>query len=127
MIPEASPALTSALEGVILVMLLALLYYALRILTAFKKGILERGWRIMSQGIIVLVAGELVTTVSYSVSLGGYLYQLGTGLDALGVCIVVLGLKSHCDIWLVGSKDPDQIQIQDQKIVTSLVSSEQEF
>lgn len=116
MIPPASAALTSALEAVILVMLVALLFYALKILTAFKKGILERGWKIISEGIIVLVAGEFVTAVSYSISLGGYLYQLGTGMDALGVCVVVLGLKSHCDIWLAGKKEKAEPLPVDEKV-----------
>ena len=52
----------------------------------------------------------MVTAVSYSISLGGYLYQLGTGLDAIGVIIVVLGLKSHCDVWLAGKETMKKVE-----------------
>lgn len=85
--------------------MVALLYYALRILTTFRKGMLEKGWKFIAQGIIVLVAGQFITTVSYSFPVGGYLYQIGTGVDALGVVFILLGAKIHLDVWSVGKND----------------------
>ena len=106
MIPAASSAVSLILEGIMSFLLIALLYYAMKILTSFKKGILERGWKFLSQGIIILVVGEIVITLSNSVPLGGYLFQLGIGIDAVGVCLAVLGFKSHYDIWTIGKEPP---------------------
>jgi len=115
MIPEASNLVTFVLEGVMSFLLIALLYYAMRILTSFKKGMLERGWKLLSEGIIILVGGELIITLSNYQSAGGYLFQLGIGVDALGVCFAILGFKSHSDIWKVGKehKEPEPVEAQD--------------
>ena len=108
MISEASNLVTFGLEGLVSFLLIALLYYALRILTSFKKGMLERGWKLICQGIIILVAGELVILLSDYQPTGGYLYQLGTGIDTLGLCLVILGLKAHYDIWRMGKEYRDK-------------------
>ena len=99
MIAQASTTVTLILEAIMSFLLIGLLFYAMKILTSFKKGILEHGWKLLSQGIIILVAGELVLDLSNSFPLGGYLFQLGLGIDAIGVCFAVLGFKSHYDIW----------------------------
>ncbi|HXQ91638.1 MAG TPA: hypothetical protein VN739_01435 [Nitrososphaerales archaeon] len=108
MIPEASNFVTFLLEGVMSVMLIALLFYALRILTSFKKGMLERGWKLLSQGIVILVVGELIISLSNYQSAGGYLFQLGIGVDAIGVGLAVFGFKSHHDIWRMGKEYRDK-------------------
>ena len=108
MVSEASSAVTLVLEGLMGFLLIGLLYYALRILTSFKKGMLERGWKFLSEGIILLVGGELLLTLSNYMSLGGYLFQLGIGIDAVGVCLALLGFKSHYDIWELGKGHPKE-------------------
>jgi hypothetical protein len=106
MVPAASNAVSLILEGIMSFLLIVLLYYAMKILTSFKKGMLERGWKYLSQGIIVLVVGEIVITLSNSFPMGGYLFQLGIAIDAVGVCLAVLGFKSHYDIWKIGKETP---------------------
>jgi len=100
----ASGALTGLLEATIAILLIALLYYALIILTTFKKGMLERGWKIISWGIIVLVVAQLTLALSEYVSVLGDLYQVGLAMDAIGVFLTVLGLKWHCDVWRAGNE-----------------------
>lgn len=109
MVAEASFVVTFILEGLTSFLLIALLYYALRILTSFKKGLLERGWRILSVGIILLVAGVLIMTLSNYITVGGYLYQLGIGINAIGVCLAVMGFKSHYDVWAIGKEDNSKV------------------
>jgi uncharacterized membrane protein HdeD (DUF308 family) len=99
---EASSFVTLALESIMSFLLIALLYYALKILTPFRKGMLEQGWKLLSQGIIILVVGELVITLSNYETMGGYLFQLGIGIDMVGVGFAVFGFKSHNDIWKMG-------------------------
>lgn len=102
MVAQASYLITFILEGITSFLLIALLYYGLRILTSFKKGMLERGWRILSVGIIFLVAGVLIMTLSSYIPVGGYLYQFAIGFNAVGICLAVLGFKSHYDVWSIG-------------------------
>ena len=102
MVLEASSSITVLLEGIMFFLLIALLYYATSILTSFKRGMLEKGWKYLSEGIIVLVAGEVLLEVSNYFPLGGFLYQLGIGIDAMGVILAVIGFRSHSSIWTIG-------------------------
>jgi hypothetical protein len=112
MVAESSNLVTLLLEGIMGFLLLGLLYYAMRILTSFKRGMLERGWRLLSVGIIILVAGELVLTVSNYNPVGGYLFQLGIGIDSIGVLLAVLGFKSHFEIWNTGKAQSKHVNTE---------------
>jgi len=116
MVEEASYFFTFVLEGIISFLLIALLYYALKILTSFKKGMLERGWKILSIGIIFLVAGGWIMTLSNYIFAGGYLYQLGLGIDGVGFCLAVLGFKSHYDIWSMGREVSAKLDQKEEKV-----------
>jgi len=83
-------------------LLVVLLFYAVNILRAFRKGMLERGWKLLSQGIIILVVGEVLLGFSNYYPVGGYLYQLGLAVDMVGVFCAILGFRSQYIIWSTG-------------------------
>jgi hypothetical protein len=45
-----------------------------------------------------------VLTLSNYYTVGGYMYDLGLAIDALGVCFAILGFKFHLDIWGSGMR-----------------------
>jgi hypothetical protein len=115
---EASSSVTTLEQAIIAVLLIGLLYYALRILTSFRRGLLEQGWKIISWGAIILVAGQLLVALSAYVSLNGFLYQFGVGIDAVGVFFAILGLKSHLSIWEIGKESKAKNSTRTEKSIS---------
>jgi hypothetical protein len=64
MVSTASSFLTVVLESLMFFLLITVLYYAARFLTSFKRGMLEQGWKLLSQGIIIIVGGEIILAIS---------------------------------------------------------------
>lgn len=107
MIGEYASLTTFILQGIIAFLLVILLFYAVSILATFRKGMLERGWKYLSVGLIILVGGDVVLTLSNYYTSGGVLYELGLAIDAAGVVFAILGFKSHRDIWASGNKEEE--------------------
>jgi hypothetical protein len=102
---EAAPGfLTTFLESIMFFLLLFLLYYAIRLLTSFRRGMLEQGWNFLSEGIIIIVGGEIILALSNYFPLTGYLFPVGLSVDAVGVLFAMMGFRSHYHIWRVDDK-----------------------
>ena len=88
-----------------------MLYYVLEVLTTFRKGLLEEGWKYLSQGSLVAIIGQILVTISIYKPLDGYLFQIGTGIDIFGAYLFVKGFKSHHDVWHGEDKRIDRVSV----------------
>ena len=91
--------MTLVLGGFVVAFMVGMLYYVLEVLTTFRKGMLEPGWKSLALGSLVAIIGQLLVTLSIYKPFDGYLFQLGTGIDIIGAYLFVKGFKSHHDVW----------------------------
>ena len=86
-----------------LTLILGVAYYATRILSQMKNGMLEKSWAYMSKGSLVLMGGILISMIHYLYSA----YELislittivGPLLLSIGTPLVILAFRSHYRTW----------------------------
>ena len=85
------------------VALVFLAYYALRIYLHMRLGRLERGWKLIAQGIIFMSLGFFFITLQHALSRDSLLYfyldSVGTVLSLIGIVVMLIGLHSHYMVW----------------------------
>jgi hypothetical protein len=78
-------------------------YYAAKIFFHMKLGRLEKGWKRVTQGIILLCFGFLFLTFQHMIPRDSNLYfsldSIGTILSVVGIVIMMMGLRSHYLVW----------------------------
>ena len=82
-------------------------YYAVRMFFLTRLSRLEKGWGLIitggfacSMGFFVLTLQDLTTAYSLSYMLTDY---LGTSLSGIGFLLLMLGVRSHYDVWSLKS------------------------
>jgi hypothetical protein len=83
--------------------LVVLAYYALRIFIHMRLGRLERGWRLITEGIIFISSGFFFVAVDHALPRNSLLYfyidSVGAVLSLVGIVLMLFGLHSHYDVW----------------------------
>lgn len=89
------------------VVLSAFGYYALKLLGSFRTGTLEKGWKQITVGAIVLVIAQFFFLGSGidSSSVASLLIVGGTLMRFIGIVFLTLGLRTHYQIWRLDNKD----------------------
>ncbi len=79
----------------------ALLFYALRLLESFKTGMIAKSWKQMTAGAIFLILAQFVFLANDAGFLGepSILVTLGTVLRFCGVVFIIIGLRSQSRVW----------------------------
>ncbi|MDG6923090.1 MAG: hypothetical protein JRN67_07350 [Nitrososphaerota archaeon] len=88
---------------------LAFGFYAVRLLASFRKGMLEKGWKQVAVGAILLVLSQLLFLVSgidFS-NLEFVLGTFGTLTRFFGMIFIILGLRTHYQVWRLDNKEFD--------------------
>jgi hypothetical protein len=83
-------------------------YYAVRLLASFRKGMLERGWRLVVFGAILLGIAQIPFLVA-AVTSGNLSTMLGYVGDVFrfaGMISLILGFRAQYQIWRVDKKIP---------------------
>jgi len=84
--------------------LLAMIYYSARILLRMRLGRLEKGWKLVTEGLILLCAGFIFLTYEHTVLRASFPYFLidliGTVISLGGIILMVLGLRAHLIVWM---------------------------
>jgi protein-S-isoprenylcysteine O-methyltransferase Ste14 len=82
-------------------------FYAAKLLGSFKTGMLERGWKQVTIGAIVLVLAQFFFIGSgiSSSSIVSLLLGVGTLMRLIGLVFLTLGLRTHYQIWRLDNKD----------------------
>jgi hypothetical protein len=83
-------------------------YYAVRLLASFRKGMLERGWRLVVFGAILLGIAQIPFLVA-AVTLGNLSSMLddaGEAFRFIGMIFLILGFRAQYQIWRVDRKSP---------------------
>ena len=93
-------------EAVGIFVLIAFGYYALRLLASFRKGMLEKGWRDVTIGAIILAIAQFPILAS-GVSENGMFDLLGSAgalLRLTAMIFLILGLRSQYQVWRLDKK-----------------------
>lgn len=87
-------------------MLFIFVYYAVRLLSSFRKGILEAGWRKVTIGALILVIAQLPILASWVSAPGPMLVLeiIGMSLRLIGVIFLILGFRAQYEIWRTDKK-----------------------
>jgi hypothetical protein len=85
---------------------LIFVFYAVRLLRSFKEGILEKGWKWVSIGAILLAVAQLpyLASETATVSIATALNDVGMLMRFSGLVFLILGFKAQYEIWRVDNK-----------------------
>jgi hypothetical protein len=91
--------------------LLIFVFYAVRLLRSFRKGLLERGWKWVSAGAFLLAAAELpfLTTQVMGPYVASLLSDAGMLMRFSGLVCLILGFKAQYEIWRVDNKKSSSV------------------
>jgi protein-S-isoprenylcysteine O-methyltransferase Ste14 len=89
------------------VVLSAFGFYAAKLLASFRTGMLEKGWKQVTVGAIVLVLAQFFFLGSgiSSPSMVSLLDGVGTLMRLIGVVFLTIGLRTHYQVWRLDNKD----------------------
>jgi hypothetical protein len=79
-------------------------YYALRILSGFNGGVLQKGWHMMAASAYFFIFGQLFLLGGAGQALAmvhaaQYEIMVGSVLETLGGLLLVLGFRAQYKIW----------------------------
>jgi hypothetical protein len=89
------------------VVMTVFVFYALRLLTSFKNGLLEKGWRFVSIGAISLALAQIPFFAAEfaSPSVASFLMIVGNGARLIGMGFLLFGFRAQYEIWRVDKKE----------------------
>lgn len=95
-----------------LVVLSCFAFYALRILSNFRTGMLEKGWKWVGLGAVFLIFAQLLILISQLgvAELANPLILTGSALRVFAMILLVLGLREHYLVWQVDKVRPLPIE-----------------
>ena len=78
-------------------------FYALKLLANFRSGMLEKGWKQIAIGSILLIFSQLLLIISQFdvVGLTTPLYLVGSACRILAMIFLILGLREHYLVWRI--------------------------
>lgn len=96
-----------AFEVVGIVVLCSFGYYAIKLLSSFKAGMLEKGWKQVTVGAAVLAVAQIVYIAGGfgSSTFSTILEDAGQLMRFTAVVFVTLGLRTQYQIWRVDNKN----------------------
>lgn len=101
----------SALNLASAIALVVLAYYALRIFIHMRLGKLERGWKLITQGIVIISSGFFFVALDHALPRNSVMYfyidSVGAVLSLGGIVLMLFGLHSHYVVWYKKSMSSD--------------------
>ena len=82
-------------------------FYAIKLLATFRNGMLEKGWKHVTEGAIILAVAQipfLVSGIGPSV-LSSLLDDVGSLLRLTGMIFLILGFRAQYQVWRLDNKD----------------------
>jgi hypothetical protein len=98
------------MEVVGVIVLSAFGFYAARLLDSFRRGMLERGWKLVAAGAIVLVLAQIPFLLGAILSYPLFMV-VGNITRFAGIILLALGFRAQSKIWRVDKKlEPDMVR-----------------
>jgi protein-S-isoprenylcysteine O-methyltransferase Ste14 len=120
-LPPSESATLVILNLIVLVATICLGYYAAKIFFYMRLGRLERGWMLVTGGAIFLSFAFLSLAIQHLFSRNSnyffYFDAFGMTLSIAGIILMVLGLRSHYQVWTrrVDSRAPKPILVKERR------------
>ena len=94
----------AVLNLVTVLALAGVIYYSAKILLRMRLGRLGRGWKNVTEGLILLCAGFIFLTFEHTLARSSVLYffldSIGTLLSLSGIIFMLFGLRSYLLVWV---------------------------
>src|SRR5579864_1988660 len=97
--------ITIEIVGVLLLSIFG--FYAVRLLSTFRNGMLEKGWKYVTEGALILGLAQipfLLSGVGTS-SLFTLLDDTGMLIRLIGMVFLILGFRAQYQVWRLDNKD----------------------
>jgi hypothetical protein len=95
--------------------LLLLSYYGIRIFLHMRLGSLERGWKLVTEGIVITGLGFFLIAADHALPRASELYfyldTCGSALSLSGVVFMLVGLHSHYSVWYSEKAGKESVSI----------------
>jgi len=97
--------LTIEILGVVVLSIFG--FYAVRLLSTFRNGMLEKGWKYVTEGAIILALAQIPFLVARigSPSFVSLLDDAGDILRLIGMIFLILGFRAQYQVWRLDKKD----------------------
>lgn len=82
-----------------LFVLLALGFYAVRLVTSFRTGMLAKSWKEVTIGALILIIAQFPFFVAGFGIYETVFVSLGMGMRFLGVIFLIIGLRAQSRVW----------------------------
>ena len=85
-------------------------FYAVKLLGSFRHGVLEKGWKEVTQGAIILALAQIPFLVAgiYPTSFNTALVYAGNLFRFIGLAFLILGFRTQYQVWRLDNKDLPQ-------------------
>lgn len=97
--------LATSIGGVIILSIFG--FYALKILSSFRKGVLETGWKQVTVGAIFLMLAQffIIGSGFGSTSMETIFNLSVFAMRFVGVVLLILGFRAHYQVWRLDNKN----------------------
>ncbi|MDG6994275.1 MAG: hypothetical protein JRN52_00010 [Nitrososphaerota archaeon] len=102
-----SGVVLGSINIVALLITLGMTYYAIRLVTKFRNGLLERPWRHVSFGAISLTAAGIAFALQTATNvplMSSTLSYSGSILSVVGGALMLFGLRGQNQVWSIRSE-----------------------
>ncbi|MDG6997357.1 MAG: hypothetical protein JRN52_15680 [Nitrososphaerota archaeon] len=82
-------------------------FYAMKLLASFREGMLEKGWKQVAVGAILLILSQflfLVSGIGFS-NVESVFNTFGTLTRFFGMVFIILGMRAHYQVWRLDNKE----------------------
>ena len=82
-------------------------FYTVQLLATFRKGILEKGWKKVTEGAVILVLAQIPFLAAgiASPAFGSLLLDIGAIFRFIGIVFLILGFRAQHNVWRLDNKD----------------------
>jgi len=82
-------------------------FYAIKLLSSFRQGMLENGWKKVTQGAIILALAQIpfLATEFGPTMDASLLNDIGDLLRFIGIVLLILGFRAQYQVWRIDNKD----------------------
>ena len=90
-----------------MIIVLVFAFYAVKLLASFRSGMLEKSWKQVAVGAILLILAQMLIVLSGEgiSSMTSFLNTAGTLTRFAAMVFIILGMRSHYQIWRIDNKN----------------------
>ncbi|MCL5067499.1 MAG: hypothetical protein M1368_03995 [Thaumarchaeota archaeon] len=95
-----------AIVSISMIIVLAFAFYAIKLLASFRSGMLEKSWKQVAIGAVLLIFAQMLFVLSGEgfPNIISFLSTAATLTRFAAMVFIILGMRSHYQIWRLDNK-----------------------